>query len=208
MALLGASLAGCAREAPPTVAPGASVPAPAPTPPAPSSSIAARAPEPASPVAPPSADAGSSTADPARCEGELPPADLLRDNIASTAMTGLAEIVAATKTSLDGTSPAPSSGYVTFRYDVRVLRWLSGAGPDRLVLRQGAEAPGTPQRPGRLLFFSACASADGSAYEPDVGYFFPVDAACRADAEALGEAAAKRARAGKHKPRACERPRG
>lgn len=139
----------------------------------------------------------------------LPPGDLVRDNIAATNVTGLAEIVASSKVGLDGKSPAPSSGYVTFRFEVRVLRWFSGNGPERMILTQGAEAGSTPAAPGRLLFFSACAVGDAGvdrAVEPDVGYFFPLDAACRSQAEAAGENAARRAKVGpKHRARACER---
>lgn len=131
---------------------------------------------------------------------------MLRDNIASTQLSGIAEIVASSITSLNGTTPAPTTGYVNLRYEVRVLRWLSGSGPDTLVLHQGAEAGATPARPGRLLVFSACTSktAIGGAYEPDVGYFFHLDPQCLAAVETHAETAAKRARiSGKPKGRAC-----
>jgi hypothetical protein len=134
----------------------------------------------------------------------MPPVDMLRDNIGSTAMSGLAEIVTSKKTSLDGKTPAPTTGYVNVRYEVRVLRWFSGSGPDQLVLHQGAEAQFSPRGPGELLFFSACALAPGEATEPDVGYFFPIDPACRATAEKRGESAAKRA-GSKHGARACKK---
>lgn len=132
---------------------------------------------------------------------------MVKDNVAATNVTGLGEIVASSKVALDGTSPAPTTGYVTFRYEVRVLRWFSGTGPERLVLSQGAEAPSTPYAKGRLMFFSGCASnPPGAVGEPDVGYFFSIDPACRANAETLGETAARRANVGaKHRARACER---
>jgi hypothetical protein len=196
-ALAALSLLACTRDAPPTVAPAVAV----------EPDAAAPSPSRAPPAAQPVADAGTTTTAPASCKASLPPADLVRDNVAATAMSGLAEIVASTKTGLDGGTPAPRTGYVSFRYEVRVLRWFTGAGPERIVLSQGAEAESTPQPPGRLLFFSACAAADGSAYEPDVGYFFAVDAVCRADVEALAEPAAKGLGA-KRRLRACERPKG
>lgn len=217
-ALTGAMLLGCTPDAPATTSPAFPT---APT--ASAQSIASAAPsvsagtstspplrtgseaDASSLAQRPVADAAPSTPDARQCAGSLPPADMMRDNIAATAISGLAEIVASAKTALDGKSPAPSSGYVSFRYEVRVLEYFSGAGADRLVLTQGAEADLAPQKPGRLLFFSACASSTaGASYEPDVGYFFPVDAACRAEAQALGNAAAKRARSsGKRKLTAC-----
>jgi hypothetical protein len=103
----------------------------------------------------------------------------------------------------DGKAPAPTSGYANFRYDVRVLRWFAGTGKTRLVLKQGTEADSAPLAPGRLLVFSACASGKDQGYEPDVGYFFGVEPACRADAEALMELASRQA-ARKGKPAACE----
>ncbi|MBX3188959.1 MAG: hypothetical protein KF819_18205 [Labilithrix sp.] len=181
----------CGAPPPVVVAPATSTPPPATAAPAPAAPTAV-----AAPVA---------TAPP-RASCELPPLEMLRENFAATSMSGIAEVVASSKTSLDGKTPPPTKGYVNFRYELRVLRWLSGSGPEHLVLRQGAEAEATPQGRGGLLFFSACSSADGSAYEPDVGYVFPLDPSCRADAEMLGDSAAKRVRR-KHE-RACDRPKG
>lgn len=140
---------------------------------------------------------------------ELPPLALLRDNITTTRMSGIAEIVASSKTGLDGRTPAPTTGYINLRYELKVVRWLSGGAGERLVLKQGAEAPGSPQAAGRLMLFSACASSDGTAYEPDVGYVFSVDPACAAELDKLADVAVKHAKAsGKSKPRACEKPKG
>lgn len=159
----------------------------------------------------PVASASSSAAKPPKvsappsCGGQLPPLQLVKDNFASTGLSGIAEIVASSASGTDGSHPAPATGYVNFRYEVRVVKWFAGSGPERLVLSQGAEAPGTPRPPGDLLFFSACTSGVGTAYEPDVGYFFPVDPSCRADAEALGDAARSKVKTPSRKiPAACK----
>lgn len=192
---------GCgSREAPPVMAAPevASVaPAPSPVPPASAvrapSSVTTGAPI----VAPPPA---------ASCDDALPPEDLLRGNVVETSMTGLGEIVASSKLGPDGKSPAPSRGYVLFRYEVRVLEWFSGSGPETMVLEQRAEADFDPRAPGHLLFFSACrGDAEGIAYEPDVGYFFPVAPECREHADRRARAAAKRAGPKRKTLAACKR---
>jgi hypothetical protein len=174
-----------------TASPTASSPAPtsAPPPPAPVDSVAVAD----SGRLPPAAD----------CSGSLPPRDMVRDNIAATAISGIGEVVASTKLATDGKSPAPTSGYILFRYELRVVHWFSGKGADRLVLKQNAEAGNNPRPPGELLFFSACGGA-GEAYEPDVGYVFSLDSSCRAEAEALGDAAAKKLASGGKRGRACD----
>jgi len=131
------------------------------------------------------------------CGGQLPPHDLWKDNVPTTEMSGLAEITSSKKTDVDGTSPPPATGYVTFHYEVRVVRWFAGNGKEHMVLRQNAEADFDPAPAGRFILFSACGAPDGAGYEPDVGYFFPIDTACRPEAEAMGEAAAKRVRGSK-----------
>jgi hypothetical protein len=131
----------------------------------------------------------------AACADALPPSELLTDNLMSTSLSALGEIVAASKTGPGGKGSAPTAGYVTFRYEVEVIRPLYGAPPpERLVLLQRAEADFEPEPVGTLLLFSACASSAGTVYEPDVGYVFPVVPACRAEAEEHGIAAAKRVR--------------
>lgn len=188
--------AACTREPPRTVAP--VVPS---APLAPGS--AATASGPTSEPEPSSAAASSSSA--AACVSDLPPADLVKDNLGSTSMTGLAEIVRSSATGPGGKGPAPKTGYVNLRYEVRVLSWFAGGGAERLVLDQTAEAGFTPKAAGTLLFFSACASKTdpGAAYEPDVGYFFPVDPACRDQAEALGAKAKASAKTKRGAPSAC-----
>jgi len=206
--------AACARQVTPTPAARAA----APEAPAAPDTAASAAPDAASAAADATAasaapDAAASAAatarapaPPAKCTDSLPPADRVRDNITDTALSGLAEIVASSKVGLDGKTPAPTTGYVNFRFEVRVLEWFSGSGPERMVLHQGAEAGSPLPGPGGLVLFSACALPDGSASEPDVGYFIRLDPACRGEAKALGDAAAKQARAGgKKKPRACIR---
>jgi len=121
----------------------------------------------------------------------------------ATNVTGIGEIVAASKISTDGKSPPPTTGYVNLRYEVRVVKWLSGTGPEKMLLGQGVEAETKLPRIGDILFFSACSSADGSAFEPDVGYFFTLDKACRPEVEKLAEKAAKGVTK-KPKPRACD----
>lgn len=198
-AVIGVLVLGCAREAPP--APFVSAPMASPTPPTPTASVESKsAPE----VAPAGARPGP-TASP--CEDVLPPDDFLERNLADTSMTGLAEIVSASKTDLDGKSPAPSKGLVKIRYEVRVLEWFVGTGPERLVLTQGAEAEFAPRPPGDLLFFSACAADAATGYEPDVGYFFPVNPTCHEDVQARAAAVAKRIpkRTKNAKPAACKR---
>lgn len=198
--VIGVGLVGCNPEhaqggpaAPLTVPPLTSSPTPTPTP----TSSDAAAPVAVTDAAPPQVD----------CSGDFPGPDMLRDNIADTSVSGLAEIVAVTKKGTNGQSPAPTTGYVNVTYDVKVVKWFVGAGRaegERLLLHQGAEASFNPPV-GGLLFFSACALKDGSASEPDVGYFFNVSASCRAHAESVGEGAAKRAKAGGKKGRACKR---
>lgn len=129
---------------------------------------------------------------------------MLTDNLATTRMSALGEIVASSKTGPGGRGPAPTRGYVNFRYEVEVVRWLHGQGADRLVLLQTAEADIEPKPPGTLLLFSACTSSGGEAYEPDVGYVFPVDPSCRGEAEAIGTSAAKRVRPSTSSASACE----
>jgi len=132
------------------------------------------------------------TKPPAQCS--LPPTDMVLGNLGATDSSGLAEIVASSKMALDRKSPAPSTGYVSFRYEVRILKWFAGTGPEHMVLWQGAEADFNPAKAGKLLFFSACKSSDASFHEPDVGYFFALEPDCRTEAEALGAEAAKKAR--------------
>ncbi|MBN9163314.1 MAG: hypothetical protein BGO98_21845 [Myxococcales bacterium 68-20] len=191
LALLAASA--CARELPLVQAPVAATLAP----------VRDASP---SPVPPPSDVAGRSRPEgpSAACTSALPALDLLTDNLATTRMSALGEIVASSKTGPGGRGPAPTRGYVTFRYEVEVVRWLRGQGADRLVLLQTAEADLEPKPPGTLLLFSACTSSSGDAYEPDVGYFFPVDPSCRDDAEALGTTATKRVRPSTNDASACK----
>jgi hypothetical protein len=206
MVLVGAlALAGCARAAPEAAPPVPTAPLTAVVAAPPASAPVTASAADASTAAPaPKPDAAPRPATAGRCTGDLPPAEHVRDNMQVTHVAGLAEIVSATKTGTDGKTPAPTSGYAHVRYEVRVLRWFAGQGPERRVLVQGVEAESIPRAPGSLLFFTACTGADATAFEPDVGHFFSVDPACRAEAEALGDAAAKRARAGgKHEPVAC-----
>jgi hypothetical protein len=205
-AMLASALVGCVPAA---MAPAPSAPAVVTAPPSTAAAPDAvpnqeirRTPEAPAPTSPPPA---------ARPPGEcpLPPLEMLKNNIADTHVSGLAEIVASTKTALGGATPAPTTGYVNVRYDLHVLRWLAGTGPTQLVLHQGADADFQPPGPGELLFFSACTStspADGSVYEPDVGYVFAVDPGCRAEADKGGETAAKRAGRPKRRASACEHP--
>jgi hypothetical protein len=192
---------GCARESANRPAPVATATVSATSEPTPSASAPASAPASPSATAPASAPAPVRTA----CADDFPKADMIRDNIADTSITGIAEIVATSRTGTDGKSPAPTTGYVNNVYEVRVVKWLSGTGAEKLVLKQGAEAEITPLAPGALLFFSACSAKDGSAWEPDVGYFFSVDPSCRAEVEKMGEAAAKRATAIGKRKRACSK---
>lgn len=124
---------------------------------------------------------------------------------ASAAAPTPAPVIAARppRTGTDGKTPAPTTGYVHKVYELRVVKWISGTGAEKLVLRQGAEADGKQLSPGGLLFFSACPAKDGSVWEPDVGYVFPVDPSCRAEVEKMGEAAAKRATAIGKRKKAC-----
>ncbi len=109
-------------------------------------------------------------------------------------MSGLGEIVEASVTGTDGKTPAPTKGYVHIKYKVRILRQFGGAPQDTFLLTQGAEASFKPQDLGSLMFFSGCTSASGSVYEPDVGYFFTLDPACRSRIEELATAAMKQAK--------------
>jgi hypothetical protein len=196
------ALVACAGESPNRATPVVTVPPSAST----SASASASAPASASASASAPAPAPVVAAAPPRttpCEDDFPKADMIRDNIADTSITGIGEIVAASRTGTDGKTPAPTSGYVTNVYELRVVKWLSGTGAEKLVLKQGAEAEIKQLAPGRLLFFSACSSKDGTAWEPDVGYVFPVDAECRAEVEKMGEAAAKRATAIGKRKKAC-----
>lgn len=156
-------------------------------------------------AAPDAAATAPPRAEPASCSDALPPAEMVADNMGATSVTAIGEIVASA-TAASGGSGAPQ-GYTNLRYDVRVVRWVRGSGPERIVVLQGVEAGTSPRPPGELLFFSACTSDDGSFYEPDVGYLFPAAPACRAELEALASAAAERAKPppkkrGK-KPSAC-----
>jgi hypothetical protein len=189
---------GCARPAPaePLVV------APADPPPARSTSSADAGTSEPPPARPP--PVASATREDRSCE--LPPADMLRDNFAATRISGIGEILTSGKTGLGGTTPAPSTGYINFRFEVRVVRWFVGSGPEKMVLIQGAEATSTPAAPGRFLFFSACTLPDGSGAEPDVGYFFPVEPECVGEAQTLGEASAKRARTAKGVRSVCTAP--
>ncbi len=159
----------------------------------------------------PAAPAPTASAAPAArsCTDALPPDDMLVGNFASTSVSAIGVITAATKTGPDGKGPPPSTGYVGFRYLVRVDRWLAGTGPDQIVLHQRAEADFDPRPPGTVLVFSACTTSPGNGYEPDVGYFFPVHPECRAEAESRALGAAKRVRgsalAAKKAGSACKR---
>lgn len=122
----------------------------------------------------------------AACDTEqLPPKELVADNLGATDVTGLAEITAASVS-----DPQATGGYVNVLYDVRVLEQYAGSSlPNELRLSQGAEVPAHPRAIGTLLFFSACRSGDGTAFEPDVGYFFPIPPGCRPQIEAMARAA-------------------
>lgn len=110
---------------------------------------------------------------------DMPPLDVIAGNIATTSLTGLGRIVSAGVTNAD-------SGYVQLEYQVDVMQQFAGKHVDHVRLVQTAERGIKPPRPGTLLFFSACLDSDGSAYEPDVGYVFPVSAGCR---DKVGEVA-------------------
>lgn len=133
------------------------------------------------------------------CEDDFPKGEMIRDNIADTSVSGIAEIVGASRRA----QPTGSTGYVNNLYELKVLKWVSGTGSEKQVLSQGAEADFKPHAPGTVLFFSACMSKDGAMSEPDVGYVFPVDPSCRAEVEKMGEAAAKRATAIGKRKKAC-----
>lgn len=122
---------------------------------------------------------------------------MIRDNIADTAVTGIGEVVAVSR------QPTGASGYVNNQYELKVVKWLSGTGSEKQTLWQGAEEAIKPLPPGSLLLFSACMTKDGTMSEPDVGYVFSIDPACRAEVEKMGEAAAKRATAIGKRKRAC-----
>lgn len=122
---------------------------------------------------------------------------MVRDNIADTTATGIGEIVSVSRT------PTGASGYVNNKYELKVVKWLSGKGSEKQTLWQGAEEAIKPLPPGSFLFFSACMAKDGEMTEPDVGYVFPIDASCRAEVEKMGEAAAKRATAIGKRKKAC-----
>src|SRR5690606_16146394 len=102
----------------------------------------------------------------APCADDMPDAEMIESTLLSTEMTGLAEIIEAKALALDGTSPAPSTGLLNVHYQVRVLRWFVGTGPETMTLVQGAEAGWKPHAAGTLLLFSACASSGtpGAAY--------------------------------------------
>lgn len=199
--LLAASLvAACGGDPAPVVVPVAAIPSG--TPPRPSAAASA-------PAASADAGGGRQPSPPpppaAECAASLPPIGMVTDNVRATAMSGIAEVVASSKTALDGKSPAPATGYVRFRYEVHVVRWLSGRSADDLVLYQGAEAPASPRGPGQLLVFNVCRARDGSWHEPDVGYLFPVDPSCRADLDALADVVEKRTRSSVKTKSACDR---
>ena len=128
---------------------------------------------------------------------------MIAQNIADTAVTGIGEIVAVSRKGTDGKTPAPTSGYVNNVYELKVLTWLSGTGAEKVILVQGAEAEIKPLAAGDLLFFSACSAKDGHLSEPDVGYVFPIDPACRAEAEKMGDTAAKKANQIGKRKKAC-----
>jgi len=198
--LSGVLVLGCAREATPapqvsavsapmtSSAPASAAPAPA-QPPSATDATSGAAATPAAPSASPCAEA-------------LPEDDWLERNLAETAITGLAEVVSASKTDLGG------KGLVKHRYEVRVLEWFVGTGPERLVLTEGAEADAPPRPTGKLLFFSACTESSGVGYSPDTAYFYSVDPACREDVQARVAALAKRIpkKTKNATPAACKRP--
>jgi len=136
--------------------------------------------------APPSASETSTEAPPPReptqaaCDSEgLPPRDIIGANIVNTELTALGEITSAKITATDGSEPPPTSGYVHFVYEVDVVQQFTGERLEHLRLVQGAEAGIKTQQPGTLFFFSACMGSNGEAFEPDVGYFFPVEPGCQ-----------------------------
>jgi hypothetical protein len=128
----------------------------------------------------------------AACNGEgLPPSDVIAANVVDTELTAFGEITSAKVTATDGSEPAPSTGYVHFIYEVDLVQQFTGERLEHIRLIQGAEAGAKIREPGVLLFFSACMSDDGSGFEPDVGYFFPMNAACRKQIAELATAGAK-----------------
>jgi len=163
--------------------------------------------------APPSPEAGptGNTAEPpprqpdeASCDAEgLPPRDMIATNVVDTEMSGLGEITSAKITATDGSEPAPTSGYVHFVYEVDVVQQFTGERLEHVRLIQGAEAGAKTQRPGTLFFFSACIDGNGNAFEPDVGYFFPVDSACGKQMAEIAASAAKNLSDMKSRGSAC-----
>lgn len=133
----------------------------------------------------------------------MPPADLIVDNVAATEITALGEITAARVTATDGSTPAPTTGYVHVHYEVDILKQFTGERLERMRLVQGVEAGFKPRQPGTLLFFSACLSTDGSAYEPDVGYFFSVTPECQKQVSELATLGAKNLPAAESRGSAC-----
>lgn len=138
------------------------------------------------------------------CDREsMPPIDLVVDNIAATELSGIAEIESAEVTGTDGSRPAPTTGYVHLRYRVSVIAQFSGPRREQLRLTQGAEAGFKPRDVGSLLFFSGCADGSDGVYEPDVGYFFPLEPGCVSQLEDIAAPAVRDA--GSKTATACEK---
>jgi hypothetical protein len=128
---------------------------------------------------------------------------MVAGNIVDTELSALGEITSAKITGTDGSEPAPTSGYVHFVYEVDVVQQFTGERLEHVRLIQGAEAGIQTQRPGTLFFFSACIGNDGNAFEPDVGYFFPVDSACSKQMAEIAASAAKNLPDSKSRGSAC-----
>jgi hypothetical protein len=136
--------------------------------------------------APPSASENSTAPPPPRepteavCDADgMPPRDIIGANIANTELTALGEITSAKITATDGSEPPPTSGYVHFVYEVDIVQQFTGERLEHLRLIQGAEAGIKTREPGTLFFFSACMGENGEGFEPDVGFFFPVEPGCQ-----------------------------
>jgi len=115
----------------------------------------------------------------------LGPDELIEANFRETALSGLGEI---SRSSYQA-KPLPH-----ILYEVSVIRWFVGRGPQRLTLHQATDYDAKPAAPGLFIVFSTCKLRSGVAHEPDVGYFFPHDRECLAEAERRGAAAAQAAR--------------
>lgn len=123
---------------------------------------------------------------------------MIKGNLHATPMSGIAEIVSSS------VIPTKAGGYVNIRYEVKVLKWYASDGPATMSLFQGVEEGFKPRPAGQLMFFSACKSADGTGYEPDVGFFFPFEPECKASFEAIAEKESKKIPpASKRKLTAC-----